>query len=121
MHAVESTFRGVIRSKIKGDSCQIRVQLDVQKPLRRGIFSPTGVKVMADDDLPYSLALRVELNGEDLEAIDTVDISLDEESPNEDTGDSHTSEDKPMENKTEWIKKSSWKRLVSRGVVDKNK
>ncbi|PPD98853.1 hypothetical protein GOBAR_DD04121 [Gossypium barbadense] len=112
---------------------------------------------MADDDLPYSLALRVELNvmgkesfqfgssakksmmqhlyigyedvvhgwkiraiqvgcptGEDLKAIDTVDIRLDEGSPNEDTGDSHKSGDKPMENKTEWTKKGSWKRLSMR-------
>ncbi|MBA0692378.1 hypothetical protein Goari_009946 [Gossypium aridum] len=114
--------------------------------------SPTGVKVMADNDLHYSLVLRVKLNvmgkksfqfgssanksimqrsyisyedvvhrwkiraiqvgcpaGEDLEAIDTVDISLDEESPNEDTGDSHTSEHKPMENKTEWTKKEEFR------------
>ncbi|KAH1114470.1 hypothetical protein J1N35_007848 [Gossypium stocksii] len=38
MHAMGSTFGGVIRSGIKGEFCRIRVNLDVQKPLRRGIF-----------------------------------------------------------------------------------
>lgn len=43
MHVVGSTFRGVIQSEIKGEFCRIRVNLDVQKPLRRGIFvSPNG-------------------------------------------------------------------------------
>ncbi|MBA0624360.1 hypothetical protein Godav_009733, partial [Gossypium davidsonii] len=61
MHVVESTFGGVIRSKIKGDSCQICVQR-MEHGINECHESPTGVKVMADDDLPYSLALRVELN-----------------------------------------------------------
>ncbi|KAG8483158.1 hypothetical protein CXB51_022103 [Gossypium anomalum] len=38
MHTVGSTFEGVIRSEIKGELCRRRVNLDVQKPLRRGIF-----------------------------------------------------------------------------------
>ncbi|KAA3483968.1 reverse transcriptase [Gossypium australe] len=38
MHAIGSTFGGVLRSEINDDYCRVRVNLDVQKPLRRGIF-----------------------------------------------------------------------------------
>lgn len=38
LYVVRSTFGGVIRLKIKGDFCHLQVQLDAQKPLRRGIF-----------------------------------------------------------------------------------
>lgn len=38
MHAIDTTFGGVLHSKIKADFYQFRVNLDVQKPLRRGIF-----------------------------------------------------------------------------------
>ncbi|MBA0624394.1 hypothetical protein Godav_009763, partial [Gossypium davidsonii] len=38
MHVIGSTFGGVIRSEVKGDFFRLRVQLDVRKPLRRGIF-----------------------------------------------------------------------------------
>ncbi|MBA0845746.1 hypothetical protein Goarm_023033, partial [Gossypium armourianum] len=41
-HAVGSTFGGVIKSKVKGEFCRLRVQLDAQRPLRRGIFISTG-------------------------------------------------------------------------------
>ncbi|PPS05425.1 hypothetical protein GOBAR_AA15248 [Gossypium barbadense] len=43
MHAIGSTFRGVARAEIKGMFCRIRVNLDVQKQLRMGIFiAPNG-------------------------------------------------------------------------------
>ncbi|PPS01723.1 hypothetical protein GOBAR_AA18948 [Gossypium barbadense] len=42
MHAIGSTFGGVMRSEIKNDICRLKVQLDVQKPLWRGIFITTG-------------------------------------------------------------------------------
>ncbi|KAH1073820.1 hypothetical protein J1N35_026148 [Gossypium stocksii] len=35
LHAIGVIFGGVIRSKISGDSCRLRVNLDVQKPIRR--------------------------------------------------------------------------------------
>ncbi|MBA0577658.1 hypothetical protein Golob_024146 [Gossypium lobatum] len=38
MHAVGSTFEGVIRSEIKGDFCQLKTQIDALKPLRRGSY-----------------------------------------------------------------------------------
>ncbi|KAK5842942.1 hypothetical protein PVK06_005364 [Gossypium arboreum] len=38
LHAIGVTFGGVIRSEIIEDSCRLRINLDVQKPLRRGIF-----------------------------------------------------------------------------------
>ncbi|KAA3467548.1 bZIP-like protein [Gossypium australe] len=38
MHAIGSTFGGVLIFEISGDLCRLRVNLDVQKPLRRGIF-----------------------------------------------------------------------------------
>ncbi|MBA0786340.1 hypothetical protein Gotri_026231, partial [Gossypium trilobum] len=38
MHVIGSTFGRVIRSEVKGDFFRLRVQLDVRKPLRRGIF-----------------------------------------------------------------------------------
>ncbi|KAK5783328.1 hypothetical protein PVK06_037836 [Gossypium arboreum] len=41
-----STFWGILRSEINGDICRLRVNLDVQKPLKRGVFvlSDNGVK-----------------------------------------------------------------------------
>ncbi|KAA3453235.1 reverse transcriptase [Gossypium australe] len=36
MHAIGSTYSGILRSEIKDDSCRFMVNLDVQKPLRRG-------------------------------------------------------------------------------------
>ncbi|MBA0760078.1 hypothetical protein Gotri_022860 [Gossypium trilobum] len=37
-HAIGSNFEGIISSELNGDFCRIKVELDVQKPLRRGIF-----------------------------------------------------------------------------------
>ncbi|MFQ6634407.1 hypothetical protein Gotur_011216, partial [Gossypium turneri] len=42
LHAIGVTFGGVIRSEIRGEFCRLRIQLNVQKPLRRGIFVSTG-------------------------------------------------------------------------------
>ncbi|KAH1130931.1 hypothetical protein J1N35_002309 [Gossypium stocksii] len=42
MHAIDSTFRGILRSEIKSDVCRLKVQLNARKPLRRGIFNATG-------------------------------------------------------------------------------
>lgn len=38
IHAIGSTFGGILGSKIKGDFCRIRVVLDVEKPLCWWIF-----------------------------------------------------------------------------------
>ncbi|KAH1106315.1 hypothetical protein J1N35_010083 [Gossypium stocksii] len=38
LHAIGGTFGGIIRSEISGDICRLRINLNVQKPLRRGIF-----------------------------------------------------------------------------------
>lgn len=38
LHAIGVTFGGVIRSEIAGDLCHLKINLDVQKPLLRGIF-----------------------------------------------------------------------------------
>ncbi|MBA0685278.1 hypothetical protein Goari_012949, partial [Gossypium aridum] len=38
LYAIGVTFGGIIRYEINGDFCRHRIQLDVQKPLRRGIF-----------------------------------------------------------------------------------
>lgn len=38
LHAIGVTFEEVIRSEIIGDSCRLRINLNVQQPLRRGIF-----------------------------------------------------------------------------------
>ncbi|KAH1121338.1 hypothetical protein J1N35_004498 [Gossypium stocksii] len=38
LHVIGVTFGGIIKSEIIGDFCRLRVNLDVQKPLRRGIF-----------------------------------------------------------------------------------
>ncbi|MBA0672813.1 hypothetical protein Goklo_007338 [Gossypium klotzschianum] len=38
LHAIGSTFGGVLRSEISEDFCRLRVNLNVQRPLRRGIF-----------------------------------------------------------------------------------
>ncbi|KAA3454786.1 ethylene-responsive transcription factor 2-like [Gossypium australe] len=46
MHAIGSTFGGILRSEINDDFCRFRVNLDVQKPFKKGIFvsSETSVK-----------------------------------------------------------------------------
>lgn len=99
MHLIGSTFGEVLRSESKGEYGHIRVLLEVQEPLRRGIFilfeegqkssvpfkyeklsgfcfgcsriehaikecgsSPVEIKTLPKDDLPFSLALKVELN-----------------------------------------------------------
>nr|KJB18771.1 hypothetical protein B456_003G068500 [Gossypium raimondii] len=41
-HAIGSTFGGIISSELIRDFCHIKVELDVQKPLRRGIFILVG-------------------------------------------------------------------------------
>lgn len=38
MHEVGTMFEGVLRSEVIGDVCQIKVQLNVKKPLWRGVF-----------------------------------------------------------------------------------
>lgn len=38
MHAIGSTFGGVLRLDINEESCRIQILLDARKPLRRGIF-----------------------------------------------------------------------------------
>ncbi|MBA0845265.1 hypothetical protein Goarm_023098, partial [Gossypium armourianum] len=38
LHAIGASFGGVLRSEINEDFCRLRVNLDVQRPLRRGIF-----------------------------------------------------------------------------------
>ncbi|KAK5844657.1 hypothetical protein PVK06_000797 [Gossypium arboreum] len=66
MHAVGSTFGSVIRSEIKGEFCRLKVNLDVQKPLRRGhgvkdcMSISSEERVKTEDNLPYSIALKVE-------------------------------------------------------------
>lgn len=40
-HAIGSSFGGVLGSEIKRDFCYIKVALDVEKPLRRGVFVST--------------------------------------------------------------------------------
>lgn len=44
MHAIESTFGRVIISKMKGDFFRLKVQLDAQKSLRRGVFVTIGTQ-----------------------------------------------------------------------------
>ncbi|MBA0789187.1 hypothetical protein Gotri_026225, partial [Gossypium trilobum] len=41
LHAIGATFGGVFRSEINEEFCRLRINLDVQKPLRRGIFVST--------------------------------------------------------------------------------
>ncbi|PPD82268.1 hypothetical protein GOBAR_DD20794 [Gossypium barbadense] len=41
LHAIGGTFGRVLRSEISEEFCRLRINLDVQKPLRRGIFVVT--------------------------------------------------------------------------------
>lgn len=41
LHAIGVMVGGIIRSEINGEFCRLRVNLDVQNPLRRGIFVST--------------------------------------------------------------------------------
>lgn len=38
LHVIGITFGGVIRSEISEEWCRLKINLNVQKPLRRGIF-----------------------------------------------------------------------------------
>ncbi|MBA0581089.1 hypothetical protein Gorai_023280, partial [Gossypium raimondii] len=61
LHAIGSTFGGVIRLEIKWEFCQLWAQLDAQKPVRRGIFISTdgNVKeVKVEETLRYSFRRR---------------------------------------------------------------
>ncbi|KAA3481201.1 Zinc finger, CCHC-type-like protein [Gossypium australe] len=70
MHAIGSTFGGVIRFEILDDFCRLKVVLDVQNPLRRGIFASSGnndcelisleEKNIIKEDPPFSVALKAE-------------------------------------------------------------
>lgn len=51
MHAVGTSFGGILSADEKGDYCRIKISLDVQNPLRRGIFINTGTK--EDKWLPF--------------------------------------------------------------------
>lgn len=99
MHAIGSSFGGILGAKSKGDFCRIRVMLDVREPLGRGIFIKTdndckswilfkyeklpsfcfgcerighgvqscsvvgkAIKDLPEDNLPFSMALKAELN-----------------------------------------------------------
>ncbi|MFQ6637574.1 hypothetical protein Gotur_014084, partial [Gossypium turneri] len=42
LHAIGVTFGGVLRSEVNGEFCRLRIKLNVQKPLRRGIFVSIG-------------------------------------------------------------------------------
>ncbi|MBA0635861.1 hypothetical protein Godav_029537, partial [Gossypium davidsonii] len=56
----------VLRSEIIGQFCRLRINLNVQKPLRRGIFVSTEIipaeKNRIKEDPPFSLASKAELN-----------------------------------------------------------
>ncbi|KAA3459314.1 hypothetical protein EPI10_013820 [Gossypium australe] len=60
------TFGGIVRYKINGEYCRIRVKLDVQKPLRRGHALSNCEEIKPENrdkiryDSPFSLALKVE-------------------------------------------------------------
>ncbi|KAA3460895.1 BEACH domain-containing lvsC [Gossypium australe] len=75
MHAIGSTFGGVLRSEINDDFCRLRVNLDVQKPLRRVFYFGCGrlghglkdcllldsvEKIKIREDPSYSIALKAE-------------------------------------------------------------
>ncbi|MFQ6645395.1 hypothetical protein Gotur_018939 [Gossypium turneri] len=42
LHAIVVTFGGILRSEVNGEFCRLRIKLNVQKPLRRGIFVSIG-------------------------------------------------------------------------------
>ncbi|KAK5793418.1 hypothetical protein PVK06_034564 [Gossypium arboreum] len=44
MHAIGSTFGGILMSEIQNEICRIKVLVDARKPLRRGIFVAVGDK-----------------------------------------------------------------------------
>ncbi|MFQ6670759.1 hypothetical protein Gotur_035548 [Gossypium turneri] len=67
LHAIGVTFGGVIRSEISGEWCRLKINLNVQKPLRRGIFVSsdnrnqcTTEKNNIKEDPPYTMALKAE-------------------------------------------------------------
>ncbi|KAH1047050.1 hypothetical protein J1N35_037834 [Gossypium stocksii] len=54
LHAIGGTFGGIIRSEIDGEICRLRVNMDVQKPLRRGIF------VSSDNVVKFWISFKYE-------------------------------------------------------------
>ncbi|MBA0699524.1 hypothetical protein Goari_001154 [Gossypium aridum] len=69
LHAIGVTFRGVLRSEICGEWYRLKINLNVQKPLRRvehGLsdcseWNPAE-KIKIKKDPPYTLALKAESN-----------------------------------------------------------
>ncbi|KAH1048011.1 hypothetical protein J1N35_038795 [Gossypium stocksii] len=43
IHAIDGTFGGILKSEIIGDMCKIRINLDVQKPLRRALKAESNL------------------------------------------------------------------------------
>lgn len=43
LHAIGTSFRGALNSEIKDDHCCLKVNVDIQNLLRRGIFVDTNV------------------------------------------------------------------------------
>lgn len=77
MHDIGSTLGGLVRVEDGSDFCHIKVWLDVQNPLRRGIFVKVGYlghslrecdniseeeRNRSEDEQPYSIALKVKSN-----------------------------------------------------------
>ncbi|KAG8492870.1 hypothetical protein CXB51_010168 [Gossypium anomalum] len=65
IHAIRSTFGGVIKLEVKGDFSWLSVQLDCGR-MDHGFKEcdriPTGARDKPEDELPYSLALKVGSN-----------------------------------------------------------
>ncbi|MBA0728204.1 hypothetical protein Golax_001125, partial [Gossypium laxum] len=69
LHAIGVTFGGVLRSEICREWCRLKINLNVQKPLRRvghGLsdcseWNPAE-KIKIKEDPPYTLALKAESN-----------------------------------------------------------
>ncbi|PPD98816.1 hypothetical protein GOBAR_DD04153 [Gossypium barbadense] len=82
LHSIGVTFGGVLKSEIGGEWCRLRINLNVQKPLRRvghGLLDCSewnpAEKLKIKEDPPYTLALKAESNAIGKESIKFNDLS----------------------------------------------
>ncbi|KAA3465749.1 reverse transcriptase [Gossypium australe] len=112
LHAIGSTFRGVLRSKITDDVCRLRVNLDVQKPLRReqdGKEDDTSIAAKGILLGGKILASWEEGLKEQVDSREEADLNTSKENNNK--GESSLKE----------LKRPTWKRILSTNHSDHQK
>ncbi|MFQ6641427.1 hypothetical protein Gotur_016322 [Gossypium turneri] len=116
LHAIGITFGGIIRSKINGEWCRLKINLDVQKPLRRGGSEPDLIEDGKAEEVNNWLGmmhgeLLVNENKEEMKKQEKEDSVM----SNERVADKRRSQD----SNPNLVKKSTWRRVNPAPTVAK--